>query len=70
MPDPERYVSLESLTDELPFSEAAFDVDDYDALLERLVDQESERIEGDDYAGRTWDEDALVVIENLADPAA
>ena len=58
--DPERYVSLEELEEELPFSEAAFSVADWSGLLERLLDEESERVEGDDYVGRTWDDAADV----------
>lgn len=59
--DAERYVSLEELKEELPFRPSAFpEIDDYDATLERFLDEESERIEGDDYAGRTWDSDEVV----------
>ena len=58
MSDPERYVTTDALQDELPFDEAAFPtIDDWAGLLERLLDEESERIEGSDYADRTFDED-------------
>ncbi|QCW03566.1 DUF1302 domain-containing protein [Natrinema pallidum] len=53
--DPERYLSVGDLEDELPFSPSAFDVDntetnadgntDWDNLLQRLLDEESDRIE-------------------------
>ena len=54
--DPERYLSVSDLRDELPFSpEKAFGIDDtetdadgntdWDNLLERLLDEESDRVE-------------------------
>ena len=65
MSEPERYVTLEELQQELAYQPAAFGMaddegeptDDWTALLERLLDEESERVEGDHYAGRTWGAD-------------
>lgn len=56
MNDHERYVSQETLLQELAWDAEAFQgVDDFDALLERLLDEESDRIEG--FAERSWGQD-------------
>ena len=55
--DPERYVTADELQEELPFGEETrANIDDWEALLERFLDEESERIEGPDYAGREFDD--------------
>ena len=48
--DPERYLSVDALEDELGFDGDTFDVDNWPDLLERLLDEESERIESQDFA--------------------
>jgi len=60
--DPERYLTVEELREELGRSprtvgldpEDPDDVAEYEDLLERLLDEESERLEGPDFAGTTF----------------
>lgn len=54
--DPDRYVSLEELHEEIVYAPRSFNLEEseYDTLLTRLLDEESERIESDVFAGRTW----------------
>ena len=56
MGDAERYVSQDELEAELSFDPDAFPADDWDDLVTRLLAQESERVEGPDYANREWDD--------------
>ena len=68
---PERYVTLAELSDELPFGEEAFPhVDDWTAFLERLLGEETERIENSQYAGRRWEvtEDWDGTVETVPGP--
>lgn len=52
----ERYVTLDEMHEELVYSAQAFGLSstEYDTLILRLIDEESERIESDLFAGRTW----------------
>lgn len=54
--DPDRYVSVSELEAELSFTHRALQVDqtEWEKLLRRLLDEESERVESGAYAGRTW----------------
>ena len=57
MPDPDRYVDLPTVKQEIVYSPDVFDMDtvEWDDLLERLIGEESERVESDRYANRVWD---------------
>lgn len=61
MSDPERYLSVAALEDEIAYRPEALGIDDttsdgeemsdWEQLLQRLLDEESDRIEGPNYAG-------------------
>lgn len=57
--DPERYVTLNELGNEVSYEAQSFRMpeSEYNDLLTRLLDEESERIEGEFFAARTWEQE-------------
>lgn len=56
---PERYVTLVELREEVVYGSHSFRLSDadYDDLLTRILDEESERMEGEFFAARTWEQE-------------